>query len=139
MSAWLVSTNHIAVLATALADLGHGPNEAGEILLRENERSLRALYEERAESYFNEAGELTAPYTLHNPVRGPGVAWLLKQVDCYAYQACEHAAWPTSEAKRLCDEITSHIGGMSEDEAPALALDAIRDTREYDAAPWGID
>jgi hypothetical protein len=142
MSAWLCSQHHIAILATALADLGHDAQATGETLLRENERSLRARYDERAESYFNEAGELTAPFVYDTrgfAVRGPGVAWLLKQVDCYAYQACEHAGWDASEAKQLCDEITAQIGGMSEDEAPALALDAIRSSREYNRAPWGTD
>jgi hypothetical protein len=139
MSAWLCTHNHIAVLATALADLGRDPAIVGETLLRENERSLRARYDERAEPYFNEDGQLTAAFSFAGAVRGPGVAWLLKQVDCYAYQACEDAAWSTSAAKRLCDEITTQIGGASEDEAPAVLLDAIRASREYDRAPWGID
>ena len=138
MSAWLVSQHHIAALATALLDLGHGPQAVGETLLRENERSLRYRYEERAEPYFNEDGQLTAPFAFAGPVREGGVAWLLKQVDCYAYQACEHPAWQQSEAKRLCDAIEAQIAGLSEDEAPALRLDAVRSSREYNAAPWGI-
>lgn len=138
MSAWLCSQHHIAAVASALVDLGHDPAVAGEALLRENERSLRYAYDDRAEGYFNEDGELTAPFSWGGPVREGGVAWLLCVVDCYAYQACEHPAWETSEAKRLVDAILAQIAGASEDEAPAVALDAIRESREYKRAPWGI-
>jgi hypothetical protein len=138
MSAFLCTQTHIAVLAAALGDLGHDPQACGEVLLRENERSLRARYDDRADGYFGDEG-LTAAFVYAGPVRGPGVAWLLKQLDCYAYQACEDAGWSVSEAKRLVDEIARQLAGLSEDEAPALTLDAIRASREYKAAPWGFD
>ena len=136
MSAWLVTQTHIAALSTALADLGHDPQAVGEVLLRENERSLRYRYDERAATW---EPDLSAPFRFNGPVRGPGIAWLVKALDCYDYQACEHPDYPSSQARALILEIERQIGGATEDEAPAVTLDEIRTSSEYARAPWGIE
>lgn len=47
----------------------------------------------------------------------------IKALQCYEYQSCEHPGWPTSDAKRFCEELLSWL------------IDALPG---YDAAPWEI-
>lgn len=47
---------------------------------------------------------------------------VLKALDCYEYQSCEHPEWNDSEAKAVCT---------------ALRHAAISNLPGYDAAPWG--
>lgn len=68
----------------------------GAMLLAENMRSVNHRYDE---------DELEEPYLFS---RLPGTAdpvQVLKALDCYEYQACEHAEWPTSEAAQFCDAL----------------------------------
>lgn len=48
---------------------------------------------------------------------------ILKAIDCYEYQSCEHPEWEVSEAFAFCD---------------ALRRSLIGDLPGYDEAKWGI-
>jgi hypothetical protein len=134
MSAWLCTQRHIAALATAAHDLGHGFRESGETLLRENERSLRSRYEPWTDSYFGDSG-LTAPFNYLEPVRLNCPAELLKQLDCYEHQACESSDWEKTAAKKLCAKIAERIRLATF----AASLDVLRSCPEYERAQWGLD
>jgi hypothetical protein len=49
---------------------------------------------------------------------------ILKAIDCYEYQSCEHAGWKTSEAHQFCR---------------ALEARMISSLPGYKDAPWGLD
>jgi hypothetical protein len=48
---------------------------------------------------------------------------VLKAIDCYRYQSCEHPGWASSEAQQFC---------------LALQALAINHLPGYDQAPWDI-
>jgi hypothetical protein len=56
------------------------------------------------------------------PLRDYAPVQVLKALDCYEYQSCEHPAWPTSAACAFVD---------------ALRRTTIRRLAGYDAAEWG--
>lgn len=144
MSAFLVSDAHIDALVTvalfgvaektAASGNWHGPyvgnparpvdvhnaNRVGEMLIRENEASIKARY----------PSDKTPPapdyvYPFHRlPVPAISAVAALKLLDCYEYQACEHTGWESSAAKRFCN----HLQGRLISCLPG-----------YDAAPWAID
>ena len=62
------------------------------------------------------------PYAFRHVHPAPTAVEGLKLLDCYAYQACEHTAWPASEAYSFCYALRSRLIGELEG---------------YDAAPWG--
>lgn len=134
MSAWVVSKRHIdamvqAGLETARRDGGeftyyHGTrrceldgdsaDRVGAMLWEENKRSVDYRYSETNER---------EPYTFQRrPSLAPVV--ILKALDCYEYQSCEHDAWNTSEARAYCE---------------ALRKALISELPGYNAAPWGLD
>lgn len=101
------------------------PDEAeriGQMLVRENRLSVNHRYRE---------SEVEAIYTYERPViRGrvdPVV--ILKAIDCYEYQSCEHPGWKCSEAHAFCralrHRMICHLSGY--EEAPW----EIRSPREY--------
>ena len=135
MSAYVVDRNHIRFLVAAaltggtrealswwseaeaarrnLGDVDE--HELGRILWAENVKSVNCRY-----------GEETPAPAYHHPA---AVGWLefdpaqvLKSCDCYEYQACEHEAWPDSEARAIID---------------ALRRKFVRQLQGYDAAEWG--
>ena len=135
MSAYVVDRNHIRFLVAAaltggtrdalswwseaeaarrnLGDVDE--HELGRILWAENVKSVNCRY-----------GEETPEPAYHHPA---AVGWLefdpaqvLKSCDCYEYQACEHEAWPDSEARSIID---------------ALRRKFVRQLQGYDAAEWG--
>lgn len=72
----------------------------GATLLAENRRSVNHRYAE---------DEIEAPYTFTR-IRGAlhPVA-ILKALDCYEYQSCEHPEWPASEAYDFCQALRSRM------------------------------
>lgn len=48
---------------------------------------------------------------------------VLKQIDCYQYQSCEHDGWEGSDARRFTD---------------ALRQRMVRQLPGYDDGPWGV-
>lgn len=121
MSAFILGTDHIDYLVSAAVDAGthqsgfgiywdgervewHNADVVGAALLRENIASVSHRYAD------NGTGSLPGP--IPNPVPEDYVylpflkvdaAQVLKALDCYEYQSCEHPGWNDSEARRFCD------------------------------------
>lgn len=133
MSAYVVSTDHIDLLVTALEGYGvsaYVADEAGEFgvrkvydnrssssedvgreLLRENVASVLHRYSnvdaDEAAGYFADIeGYTYRPVPLRQLSADPAVA-VLKAIDGYQYQACEHPAWGESAAKAITDALRS--------------------------------
>lgn len=145
MSAYMVDTGHIDALINAGLGLGQPgsnlrwftrpvrsdegmdvyrevvreltPETAGRVgamLLTENRRSVDYRYDEE---------ELEEVYEFHHYVGHFDPVAVLKAIDCYEYQACEHPDWPESEAHSFCDSLRKR---------------AIHALPGYDNAPWGV-
>jgi len=145
MSAFVVSRAHIDALVTAavfgvvecrLIDGFQPPyfqarplNVAkvhllGEHLWRENVISVRHRYpgnrsldHDRFYTFPTENGAYKTPVLLP-------VVHVLKLIECYAYQSCEHDGWETSDAARFCRDLTQRL---------------ITCLPGYEAAPWAVD
>lgn len=104
-------------------------DEVGRMLWQENYASICARYPDCAtgrglpgpagltKEEIN-AYEWTTPKTRMTPVE------ILKAVDCYAYQSCEHDEWEQGAAYAFCE---------------ALRHAMISLLPGYHEAPWGID
>jgi len=87
----------------------------GQMLVRENRLSVNHRYgENEVEGIYTFEGSPSAPV---DPVV------ILKAVDCYEYQSCEHPGWERSEAHAFCQ---------------ALRRRMIRRLSGYEEAPWEI-
>lgn len=131
MSAWLVSKRHIDAIVTALADGGiirptpEACEAVGDMLWRENVASLAYRYPRDRQPdllYRFERYALNDLWTL------------VKQLDCYDYQSCEHPGWSQSDAAALTDRLRRRT--LATLGAP---LDGYKNAAGWDAAPWGID
>lgn len=98
---------HVRTLACA---------EICRMLRHENAMSVAARYNEDPIG-----DEITFRYAFRAPVRD-GIA-ILKAIDCYEYQSCEHVAWPTTCAYAFCQSLRRAV---------------IRSLPGYDDAPWEI-
>jgi hypothetical protein len=146
MSAWMVSTAHIDAMLTAGIDAGEAyrprwetdadenqvPGESlrggyrtldylnadhvGAMLLAENRRSVNYRYTE------DEIEELYTFKRLGGSTVTP--VDVLKSIECFEYQACEHPGWSASEARRFCE---------------ALRHTMIGRLPGYSDAPWGVE
>ena len=124
MSCWIVSPIHIDVLVTGLIEHGlvteSEAQETRNLLVRENAESYRYRYSHipeavrEAESFLDE--EIDRPWT-KTMVR---LTALSQAAKCYDYQACEHAAWENSPARRLMADLIVRLP-------------------ERDDEPWGLD
>jgi hypothetical protein len=145
MSAWTVSKVHIDVLVRGLIENGgyehrgaHVPvtvdnaSEVGQMLWRENFRSVNYRYNER---------KSTPPYSYQTPEQfiitshhrgdtrylelqqylNPGL--LAKQLHCYNYQSCEHEVYSKSRARSVVLSLGYAVSSSVEG---------------YDAAEWGV-
>ena len=115
MSAFSVSTAHLNYLVTAaylykcLGPVGgrqsvyDAATERLKMLRAENNASLAARYPTNpdTQTHGRESATLTGVDKI-NPVQ------VLKAIACYAYQACEHDAWETSEARAFCEQLKAH-------------------------------
>jgi hypothetical protein len=88
----------------------------GQLLMRENRLSLNHRYNE------SEVEDIYA-YTRSARPRAIDPVVILKAIDCYEYQSCEHPGWEASEARGFCQ---------------ALRRRMIRRLPGYDQAPWEI-
>ena len=125
MSAWIVSKKHIdllvgAALAHGLAGRRDTADELGAALWEENYASVNYRYADCSGRDLQLCPSYH--YDPSTPTSDPVV--LLKQLDCYEYQTCEHQGWLDSRARQLCS---------------ALRSAAIHSLPGYKAAPWGID
>jgi hypothetical protein len=107
------------------------PDQLGRGLLRANWASLEARYPGRTAEYFGN-GEIVSEYRAPRRPRIFGMyplssdeemGLVLKQLDCFDYQACEVADYDRSWAQAVTDR---------------LRRAAIRRLRGYKAAPWGL-
>lgn len=151
MSAWIVSTRHIDALVQAASRPGryglgplqfaYAPNapedheqlttrctnadEIGRMLLIENVASVAYRYPDDTCDELPGPTAKTPPNEYH--YRHPGefsAVEILKAIDCYEYQSCEHPAWRYSQAYAFCAALRDRV---------------IRQLPGYDDAPWGID
>ena len=116
MSAFSVSTAHLDYLVTAAYRYGclkqvtphFSPfltdydvaTKVLRMLRAENNASLAARYPSHPDmqSALEDDDEAT--------LRGePDPVQVLKAVNCYAYQACEHDGWEASEARKFCERL----------------------------------
>lgn len=143
MSAFVVSNAHIDVLVNAIAQYGVAGKDVGrtvyrdlgQVLWDENVRSVDYRYQEC---------NTHDRYTLHTTEGDLDPLAVLKAIDCYEYQSCEHPEWADSDAQRwmtrlreaiytiaprYCEPVPSRFspGRM----VPAYRLDA-----EYGQRPW---
>jgi len=137
VSAFLVSAKHIAALVDASIAIRakyHGLTDSMENTKRD--RALKMLAVENAcsvnDRYFTSKARGGIPenpveefpaFELHVLTR-VGIVSLLKAIDCYEYQSCEHAGWEGSDAERFCRELRCSL---------------ISFLPGYDDAPWGIE
>lgn len=87
----------------------------GAMLMAENAASVNHRYDEE---------DPEEPYVFARYVKPIEPVAILKAIDCYVYQTCEHPEWESSEAREFCD---------------ALRKRMIHQLPGYDAAPWGIE
>jgi len=131
MSAYIVNTEHAIYLVHAMAryqmhhigqPLAYACSEelaaVTNDLLQENYKSVHYRYEGR---HIDELDEVTAADMNRYVFRFEPVE-VIKAVECYQYQACEHEGWETSKARTMTNQLKSA---------------AISRLEGYDAAPWG--
>ena len=68
--------------------------------------------------------EETEDYTYRCHARRLEPVEVLKAIDCYEYQSCEHPDWKDSTAAKLCDQLRSRM---------------IAELPGYEEAAWGLD
>lgn len=107
MSAWIVSKRHIDHIVTAaIARELIAPSEAdetGEMLWRECLRSVSYRYPDDKDGEW--PGHRVRVYDVDTYCWRETPAlddlWLIRTLECYAYQSSEHPEWTDSEAYRL--------------------------------------
>lgn len=134
MSAFMCSDVHINLLASFAAHhrIAYYWQDATLPVLGEEEKTARMLQAANARSVnYRYAHNIDAQChddpieyrDVYNPAKHSATL-VLKQVQCFDYQACEPNDWRDSQAHALMDAIQSK---------------AITMLPGYDAAPWGID
>ncbi|MGM1065623.1 hypothetical protein [Saccharothrix sp. Mg75] len=143
MSAWTVENGHIDILVNAMAQLDIVPKDLGadgfrtlgQKLWHENHTSVNHRYSERTP---------TPRYRLHTTEADLDPILLLRAVDCYTYQSCEHPGWEDSEAhaltRRLHAAVLDGNPGLAEVVRTPIGLRRRYTTlAAYRGAPWGFD
>lgn len=133
MSAFMCSFEHLNVLATvAIEGFGGGrfprllpnhddPKDVAMLLAAENAASVAARYPDHPEMQSPDWATNHDAYPYKYPMVRPTPVELLKLIDCYEYQSCEHDAWEHSTAHALCERLRSY---------------AIHHLDGYEDAPW---
>ncbi len=135
MSAFVVTKQHIDAIVTgglpARGDTGwirwSDPVDAGRTHILNQDTADRAgslLWQENRVSVnrrYHDGDEIDVIYNFQRLWQEP--VTVLKLIDCYEYQSCEHPAWEESQAKRLCGQLRKQVISM----LPG-----------YDEAPWGF-
>jgi hypothetical protein len=143
MSAWLLTDTHISVLVGARTRFGPSPtvfpniddDALGRTLLRENMLSLATRYGDKIDE------DRIARYRTDPSVAQRfGAVAIIKAVHCYQYQACEHDAWPESDAyeycKQLIEHMTQHLPGYG-DAAWAIGPEHLKEAAPRTRRPRG--
>jgi hypothetical protein len=128
MSAYICSHDHITALASAVValnvdvhcmhayrepcppvdDLMRAARHVGELLLAENQESFDAKYAESSAETFVLSPSV-AKALMFKGALSARVVPLLKAIDCYEYQSCEHEGWETSTAKKLMGHLRAAL------------------------------
>ena len=141
MSAWIVSQNHIRLLVESLYkyEVIDGaqaltPDEVGQMLWRENYKSVNYRYSERHRTpRFVHRSDAGATWTYPCPNQGTirdltrNPALVYKQARCYQYQSNEHPGWDASQACSLIRRLEEAIEKST----------GTDDTNDNE--PWGIE
>jgi hypothetical protein len=132
MSAFVVSKRHIDAMVTAALDGRHGMNltwfgadgTRHEVTLATATETGAMLWATNVESvnYRYNDNEPLLDYSFESHDVPP--VWVLKAIDCYEYQSCEHDGWKGSDASLFAEALRRHVVGM----LPG-----------YENAPWGIE
>lgn len=99
-----------------------GQTAVGQMLLRENERSIMARYPDtmdddgapilnRMPGPLDYAGWEAYEFP-RQAFTMPEVVCILSMIATYEYQSCEHPGWRDSEAYGFCRALTSHLHRM---------------------------
>ena len=134
MSCWIVSKEHIDLLVSAGAEMtGMDPDELGKMLWEENHNSVNSHYTEQ---------QAVPPYTFEPPpetvknngkVQPVSPVVLIKAINCYEYQSCEHEGWEVSKAHEFCKDLKKSLFPNK-----VMTEEQLRELPGYDDAPWGI-
>ncbi|MEU1527114.1 hypothetical protein ABZ413_33490 [Nocardia rhamnosiphila] len=143
MSAFIVGNEHIDVLVNAIAQNRVGPEDMkrisyrtlGQLLWDENVRSVDHLYRE---------SNPLKRYVLHTTEGDLDPLAVLKAIDCYAYQSCEHPEWKDSDAHawvtQLREAIYTAAPGyrtpVSSHYSMGRTVPAYTNEDEYAQRPW---
>lgn len=141
MSAWVVDKAHINAMIDAGLRVKYPPmtwhhndkpheltagnaSEVGQMLLDECVKSVSYRYEDSkvTELLGRTDAEYLLPFEYRRFANPPSPVEILKQIDCYEYQSCEHPEWESSESHSFCQ---------------ALRHCTIDRLPGYDEAPWG--
>lgn len=128
MSCFIVSDAHISALAAFVirseiltwnptTGLPYRPQEIGDMFHAENVKSWNARYPKDATepSFHLVERAYLAPRTL---------VQILRAIECFEYQSCDHDEWPESDVAKLCQR---------------MRIKAIQLLPGYSDAPWGIE
>lgn len=135
MSAYVVSKQHIdAIVTGGLPRRGESgwirwsdPVEVGRTHILNQDTVDRAgalLWQEIRISVnhrYHDGDEIDVIYSFRRLWQSP-VA-VLKLIESYEYQSCEHPSWDESQAKRLCDQLRKQV---------------VSKLPGYDEAPWAF-
>jgi hypothetical protein len=134
VSAWIVSENHIRLLAQAQALYGDGSIDDLDVfcsdLFRENVASVNYRYPNHPQTEARPI-EYAPVFGGEDPVAFRVLA--VKSLQCYGYQSCEHPEWEASEAKRKTERLEAAILATFPQPVDPNSLPG------YDAAPWGFE
>ncbi len=118
MSAFILGTDHIDYLVSAAVGAGigghglywdgervewHNADRVGAALLRENIASVSFRYAPHDGGLPGPVPNPVPEDYGYQPFLRVETAQVLKAIDCYEYQSCEHPGWKDSEARRFCD------------------------------------
>lgn len=95
---------HVAVLQETQNKLTlDTADRVGQMLLSENHKSVNHRY--------SESDDESRLYRYSPRLQRPAVE-ILKLIDCYEYQSCEHPGWKKSEARKFCDVLRGKLIGQ---------------------------
>ena len=113
MSAFVCSFNHINAIVNFAADhIEYGKKiknkkiltDIGQTLWDENYKSVNSLYSEETVKEYWEDNNTYKFVKSENPLNA---VQIIKLVISLRYQSNEHSEWKESDAKKLCERITS--------------------------------
>lgn len=131
MSAFIVGTDHIDYLVSAAVDVGtngggfgiywggeridwESATRVGAALLAENIASVAYRYA-GSDPGWELPGPIPTPSPEeyeYQPFLTVEPAQVLKALDCYESQSCEHPGWQESDARRFCDALRRRYSAM---------------------------